>query len=338
MSGLMNKPILGITIGDPAGIGPEITLKALKEKEFYDMARPIVIGSYQVMEQALQQTGISLKLHRINKVADGLFVHNTVDVLDLDNMDVRQLKMGQVQSSCGQASYEYIKKAVELAQSGDIDGIVTAPINKEALKAADVPYIGHTEMLADLTKAEREMTMFSIENVKIFFLTRHVSLAEACRKVNNADFVLKGIKQAYEALQKLIGKKPKLAVAGLNPHSGEGGLLGMEEMNAIRPAIERAQAEGLDVVGPVPADSVFHFARKGHYDAVLSLYHDQGHIAAKMIDFEKTVSITLGLPILRTSVDHGTAFDIAGKGVASPVSMIEAIRAAIAYSSKYKSL
>jgi 4-phospho-D-threonate 3-dehydrogenase / 4-phospho-D-erythronate 3-dehydrogenase len=335
----MNQlPILGITIGDPAGIGPEITLKALQEKELYEISRPLVIGSRKVLERTAEQMGQAVSLHTVQHPEEGLYTYGTVDVLDVDNVDVTALQMGVVQAECGKASFEYIKQATEMALRQEIDAIVTAPINKEALKAGNVPYIGHTEMLADLTKAEREMTMFSIENVKIFFLTRHVSLAEACRKINDADFVLRGIRQAYEALRTLVETKPKLAVAGLNPHSGEGGLLGMEEIVAIRPAVERAREEGMDVIGPIPADSVFHFARKGQYDAVLSLYHDQGHIAAKMIDFEKTVSVTLGLPILRTSVDHGTAFDIAGKNLASPVSMIEALRTGAEYAVKYKTL
>jgi 4-phospho-D-threonate 3-dehydrogenase / 4-phospho-D-erythronate 3-dehydrogenase len=335
----MNQlPILGITIGDPAGIGPEITLKALQEKELYEISRPLVIGSRKVLERTAEQMGQAVSLHTVQHPEEGLYTYGTVDVLDVDNVDVTALQMGVVQAECGKASFEYIKQATEMALRQEIDAIVTAPINKEALKAGNVPYIGHTEMLADLTKAEREMTMFSIENVKIFFLTRHVSLAEACRKINDADFVLRGIRQAYEALRTLVETKPKLAVAGLNPHSGEGGLLGMEEIVAIRPAVERAREEGMDVIGPIPADSIFHFARKGQYDAVLSLYHDQGHIAAKMIDFEKTVSVTLGLPILRTSVDHGTAFDIAGKNLASPVSMIEALRTGAEYAVKYKTL
>ncbi|GGE13971.1 4-hydroxythreonine-4-phosphate dehydrogenase [Marinithermofilum abyssi] len=332
------RPILGITIGDPAGIGPEITLKALQEKEFYDAAKPIVIGSIPVLERMKERTGSWLQFHRVRHAAEGVYTYGTVDVLDLDNIQIDGLRMGEVQATCGQAAYEYIRKATELALKGEIDAVVTAPINKEALKAAGVPYIGHTEMLADLTNAKQEMTMFSVENVKIFFLTRHLPLMEACRRMRDSDFVLNGIRRSYASLCQLTGGTPKLAVAGLNPHSGEGGLLGTEEMDAIHPAVKRAQAEGKDVIGPIPADSVFHFARKGQYDAVLSLYHDQGHIAAKMIDFEKTVSITLGLPILRTSVDHGTAFDIAGHNLASPVSMMEAIRAAVAYADRYQTV
>ncbi len=329
-----NRPLLGITIGDPAGIGPEITLKALKEEEFYRLSRPLVIGSARVLERTREQLGLSLKIHRVKDPSEGRYTAGTVDVLDMDNIDVSSLRMGVVQEHCGRAAFEYIQRAAEWAKEGTIDAIVTAPINKESLKAAGVPYIGHTEMLAAMAGSREEMTMFQIQNVKIFFLTRHLPLAEACRKIRDADFVYGGIRRAYSALSSLTGKKPTLAVAALNPHAGEGGLLGTEEIEGILPAVQRAQREGMDVVGPVPADSVFHFARKGAYDAVLSLYHDQGHIAAKMIDFEKTVSITLGLPFLRTSVDHGTAFDIAGKGIASPVSMMEAIRAAITYTIK----
>ncbi|MBX6395425.1 MAG: 4-hydroxythreonine-4-phosphate dehydrogenase PdxA [Alicyclobacillaceae bacterium] len=328
-------PLLGITIGDPAGIGPEITLKALQQPELYQIARPLVIGSRKVLEQTSRQIDLRVEFHSVQHPQEGKYTFGVVDVLDVDNIDISTLRMGVVQAACGKASFEYIQRATELAMHAHIDAMVTAPINKEALKAASVPYIGHTEILADLTDSPRTMTMFSVENVKIFFLTRHVSLVEACGKIRDADFVWSGIRRAYEALQTLTETQPKLAVAGLNPHAGEGGLLGTEEIEAIRPAVERARAEGLDVVGPVPADSVFHFARKGHYDGVLSLYHDQGHIAAKMIDFEKTVSITLGLPILRTSVDHGTAFDIAGKNLASPVSMIEAVRTAAHYAVRY---
>jgi 4-hydroxythreonine-4-phosphate dehydrogenase len=333
---MSSRPILAITIGDPAGIGPEIALKALCDASLYEQARPLLVGSYAVLDDIRRRIQIPIQLRRVGKAAEALFEAGTADVLDLDNIDIQALQFGHVQATCGRAAFEYIQRAVDLANAREIDAIVTAPINKEALRAANVPYIGHTEMIADLQHAESVMTMFLIENVRIFFLTRHVSLIEACRLVNDPEFVFQGLERAYHALQSFSSPRPRLAVAGLNPHSGEGGLLGTEEVHSIRPAIERAVAQGMDVVGPIPADSVFHFARKGQYDAVLALYHDQGHIAAKMMDFEKTVSITLGLPTLRTSVDHGTAFDIAGKGVASAVSMIEAIRAAIRYAGAYQ--
>ena len=253
-----------------------------------------------------------------------------IDVLHQETVDPDKLRMGEVQALGGEAAYAAIRTSIELAMAGRIAGVATTPINKESLKAAKIPFIGHTEMFADQTGAREEMTMFTISGLKIFFLTRHVSLIEACRQITR-ERVLKGIENSLKALGQLGIATPHLAVAALNPHGGEDGLFGREEIEAIKPAIATARERGMRVSGPVPADSVFHMARIGRYDAVLSLYHDQGHIAAKMMDFEKTVSVTLGLPILRTSVDHGTAFDIAGTGKASAVSMIEAIKVAAEY-------
>ncbi len=326
---MAKRPILALTIGDPAGIGTEISVKSLTKEDIYHLAKPFLIGSAQVIQDTIHRLGLLLDIHQVQQVQDCRYQFGTIDVLDIDNIDLSKLEMGKVQAACGKAAYEYIHKATDLAKTGEIDAIVTAPINKEALKAASIPYIGHTEMIAELLDAKSNMTMFMIEGMRIFFLTRHVSLAEACRLIRDPEIVYRGIQQCYDVLTDTLPHRPKLAVAGLNPHAGEGGLLGDEELVSLIPAVKRAVEAGMDVVGPVPADSVFHFAKKGAYDAVLSLYHDQGHIASKMIDFEKTVSVTVGLPTLRTSVDHGTAFDIAGKGIASSVSMEEAIKAAV---------
>jgi 4-phospho-D-threonate 3-dehydrogenase / 4-phospho-D-erythronate 3-dehydrogenase len=324
------RPVLALTMGDPAGIGPEITAKAMMDKEVYMDARPFVIGDADVIKDAIRFSNLEAGVHVITKPDQALFQVGTIDVLDCGLMDIQNLNYGQEQAECGQAAFGYIKKAIQLAMNQEVDAVVTAPINKKSLKAAEVPYIGHTEMFAELTGAKEEMTMFSILNLKIFFLTRHVSLVEACRQIT-ADRVLRGIERSVKALKQLGFDNPRLAVAGLNPHAGENGLFGREEIDGIVPAVKEAKKQGLNVTGPVPADSVFHMARIGRFDAVLSLYHDQGHIAAKMMDFERTVSVTLGLPILRTSVDHGTAFDIAGKGIASPVSMLEAVRVGAEY-------
>jgi 4-hydroxythreonine-4-phosphate dehydrogenase len=326
----MERPVLALTMGDPAGIGPEIVVKAMLDQEVHNMSQSFVIGDVSVVQDALQFSGLTANIRKITAPWEAQYEYGTIDVLDLGLMNVDELQYGKVQASCGVAAFGYIKKAIELAMDGSVDAVVTAPINKESLKAAQVPYIGHTEMFADLTGAAEEMTMFSILNLKIFFLTRHVSLAEACRLITK-DRVLSGIEKSINALKQLGFENPRLAVAGLNPHAGENGLFGREEMDEIVPAVMEATSRGLNVVGPVPADSVFHMARIGRFDAVLSLYHDQGHIAAKMMDFERTVSVTLGLPILRTSVDHGTAFDIAGKGIASAVSMIESVRVGAEY-------
>ena len=235
----------------------------------------------------------------------------------------------------GQAAYEYIKKATELCLAHKADVLSTTAINKESLKLAEVPYIGHTEIVGALTGTKNPLTMFQVRNLRVFFLTRHVSLRKACDLVTK-DSLLTFIRDCVKALEVLGVKNPKIAVAGLNPHSGEHGLFGTEEVDHVIPAVLEAKARGIDIEGPIGADSVFYQALNGRYDAVLSLYHDQGHIATKMVDFERTISITNGMPILRTSVDHGTALDIAGKGIASPVSMIEAIRLAVEYAPNFK--
>jgi 4-phospho-D-threonate 3-dehydrogenase / 4-phospho-D-erythronate 3-dehydrogenase len=324
------RPVLAVTMGDPAGIGPEIAVRALLAPEVRDCSRSFLIGDARVFERALGVCGLSASLNRIagpEGIADRPGV---IDVVHQQTADPDVLQVGKVQALGGEAAYAAIRTSIELAMAGRVAGVATTPINKESLKAAKIPFIGHTEMFAEHTGAREEMTMFTISGLKIFFLTRHVSLMEACRQITR-ERTLAGIERAMKALHQLGIDTPHLAVAALNPHGGEDGLFGREEMDAIKPAIEAARARGMQVSGPVPADSVFHMARIGRYDAVLSLYHDQGHIAAKMMDFEKTVSVTLGLPILRTSVDHGTAFDIAGTGRASAVSMIEAIKVAAEY-------
>ena len=324
------RPLLAITMGDPAGIGPEIAVRALLSPDVRACSRSFLIGDARVFEQALSVCGEYATLNQITGPEALADRDGFIDVLHQETCDPSSLKMGKVQALGGEAAYAAIRTSIDLAMAHRIDGIATTPINKESLKAAKIPFIGHTEMFAEHTGAREEMTMFTISGLKIFFLTRHMSLVQACQSITR-ERTLSGIEKAMKALRQLGIERPHLAVAALNPHGGEDGLFGREEMDAIKPAIEAARARGMQVSGPVPADSVFHMARIGRYDAVLSLYHDQGHIAAKMMDFEKTVSVTLGLPILRTSVDHGTAFDIAGTGKASAVSMIEAIKVAAEY-------
>ena len=326
----MDRPIIGIPMGDPAGIGPEIVVKALNSQEVYQISKPLVIGDKDLISQAMKFCGIDLNINLVADPDEGEYTRGTIDLIDLDNVDIDKLEIGKIQAMAGQAAFEYIKKAVEIAMDKKIDAIATTPINKESLKAANIPYIGHTEMLESLTNTSNPLTMFQVDNLRVFFLTRHLSLRKACDLVTK-ERVYDYIVRSRDALEVLGIRDAKIAVAGLNPHSGEHGLFGDEEVKEIEPAIKKAQEEGIKVVGPVPADSVFYFALKGHYDAVLSLYHDQGHIATKMVDFERTVSITNNLPFLRTSVDHGTAFDIAGTGKASEVSMVEAIKVAAKY-------
>lgn len=328
------REIIAIPMGDPAGIGPEITAKALANKEIYDMCKPIVVGDAKVFTKAIEIVEKDLNVNIISTPEDGKYEYGTVDLIDLNNIDIDELEYGVVQAQCGKAAFEYIETSVNLAKEGKVKALATTPINKESLKAAGVPYIGHTEMLESLTNTKDPLTMFEVRNMRIFFLTRHLSLKDAIAQMTK-ERVRDYLNRVDKAMQRLGLESRKIAVAGLNPHSGEGGLFGMEEVEEIRPGIEAAIEDGIDAVGPVPADSVFHHALNGKFDAVLSLYHDQGHIAAKMTDFHRTISITNGLPFLRTSVDHGTAFDIAGKNIAASLSMEECIKLAAQYAPKF---
>ena len=330
----MRLPIIAIPLGDPAGIGPEIVIKALAEKEIYDICRPLVVGDTRVLKQAIGFCGLHLNINSVDKASKGIYSVGTLDVIDLHNVDMASLRMGQVQAQGGQAAFEFIKKSVDMALAHEVDAIATTPINKESLRAGKVDYIGHTEILAGLTGTHDPLTMFEVRNMRVFFLTRHVSLRQACDLVTK-ERILDYITRCHQALRRLGITEGTMAVAGLNPHSGEHGLFGDEEVEQVTPAILEAQKQGYQVVGPIGADSVFHLALMGRFNSVLSLYHDQGHIATKTLDFERTIALTIGLPFLRTSVDHGTAFDIAGTGKASAVSMMEAIRLAAKYSPHY---
>lgn len=327
MNALDQRPIIGITAGDPAGVGPEIVARAVAKGDLHETARLLVFGTASVMARAIQLVGADLSVHAVEHPNRGVFSAGTMDLVDLATEEARDLQPGAIQGAAGKAAFQYIRLAIEMAMAGEIDAIATAPINKESLRAGEVPYLDHTEMLAKLSDSPNPMTLFVLDNLRIFFLTRHVSLAEACRQVTAAS-VLEALQRSDTELRRLGIEKPRIAIAGLNPHASDGGLFGNEEETQIVPAAAQARALGLDVYGPVPADAVFYMNRTGRYDAVLALYHDQGHIAAKTVDFERTISVTVGLPFLRTSVDHGTAFDIAWKGIASAIGMEEAIKIA----------
>lgn len=331
----MKKPVIGIPMGDPAGIGPEIILKALSVDKLYDICVPVIIGSLDVLEKIDEVINSGLMLNRIQKPKDAEGKFGTVDIIDLANIDAGRLEWGVVNGSAGKAAYDYIEKSAEFGMNGQVNAIATTPINKESIKAANVNFIGHTEMLAHLSDTEDPLTMFQVHNMRVFFLSRHLSLKAACDAVKK-DKVKDYIIRSIAALKNLGINNPLLAVAGLNPHNGEHGMFGYEEVTEIAPAVEECTADGYNVVGPIPGDSVFAMALKGKFDGVLSMYHDQGHIATKTVDFERTISLTIGMPFLRTSVDHGTAFDIAGKGIASGISMYEAIRLAAEYAYVYR--
>lgn len=317
-------------MGDPAGVGPEIVVKALKNKEIYYQCKPLVIGDYEVLRKALEITKSSLKLNVVSKPDEGKYTLGTIDYINLNNIDISKLEYGKVQAQCGQAAFDYLSYAIKLALDKKVTAIATTPLNKESFKAAGVPYIGHTEVLEKLTNTPDPLTMFEVRGLKVFFYSRHVPLRKACELITK-EGIEKFIVRCEKALKVLGIEKPHMAIAGLNPHSGEHGLFGDEEVKYIFPAVKNLQERGVDINGPIGADSVFYQALNGKYDAVLSLYHDQGHIATKMVDFERTISLTNNMPFLRTSVDHGTAFDIAGTGKASDVSMVESILLAAKY-------
>lgn len=330
----MKKPLIAVPIGDPAGVGPEIVAKSVASEKVFEAADCVIVGDKTIIENAIKIVGVDLTVHVISEAEEGDYRKGILNLIDLGNVDMAKFEFGKVNGMCGKAAYEYIAKCIELANEGKVDAVATTPINKESLRAGGINYIGHTEIFGALTETEDPLTMFETNGMRVFFLTRHVSLREMLDMITK-DRIIDYVKRCMKALEKLGVTDGTMAIAGLNPHSGEHGLFGWEEVNEIMPAIEKLQAEGYKVVGPIGADSVFHQAAQGRYNSVLSLYHDQGHIATKTLDFEKTIAITNGMPILRTSVDHGTAFDIAGKGIVSAVSMIEAILLAAKYAPNF---
>lgn len=333
--------IIGITMGDPASIGPEITAKALSDPLVYTRCKPLVVGDVPVMEEALKITGLSdrLKIHGIKDVSEALFEYGTIDVYDMGIVDMKELVRGRVSAMAGDAAFQYVKKVIELAMDHKIDATVTNALNKEAMNLAGHHYSGHTEIYADYTGTKKYTMMLAHENLRVVHVSTHVSLREACDRVKK-ERILEVIRIADQACRQLGIAQPRIGVAGLNPHSGENGMFGREEIEEITPAIEAAKAEGILADGPVPPDTVFSKARGGWYDIVVAMYHDQGHIPLKVVGFvynqeEKKwdavagVNITLGLPIIRASVDHGTAFDQAGTGLASEISLKNAMDYAI---------
>jgi 4-hydroxythreonine-4-phosphate dehydrogenase len=333
------SPVLGITMGDPAGVGPEITAKALARSDAAGACRPVVIGDGSIMRATLDLLQSSLRLHLVERVDQCRFEPGTVECLDLRNVNAATLPKGTVSAEAGRAAYAYIERGVRLCQTGELDGIVTAPINKEALAAGGVQHSGHTEILARLSDTKDFAMLLMGKELRVIHVTTHVALRRVPDLVTR-DRVLRVIRLAQQTMTGLGVDRPRIAVCGLNPHAGEDGLFGDEEKREIVPAIEDARREGLDVHGPLPADTLFSRARGGEFHIVLAMYHDQGHVPVKTLGFtydERTgawtglsgVNVTVGLPFLRVSVDHGTAFDRAWKGIANPESMVEALEVAV---------
>ncbi|MBR6592259.1 MAG: 4-hydroxythreonine-4-phosphate dehydrogenase PdxA [Prevotella sp.] len=329
------QPILAITMGDPAGIGPEIVVKALTIKETYEMCRPIVTGDAKVMEWAAKQLGADVKINAIANVSEAKFEYGTIDVYDLNCIDMEQFEPGKVAPQCGNAAFVSIIKAIELAMAGEVDGTVTAPLNKEALNLAGHHFDGHTEIYAHFTGTKKYAMLLADEFLRVIHVSTHVSLREACDRVKKPR-IIEVTELISDACKQFGIDNPRIGIAGLNPHASDGGLFGWEEEKEILPAVEELRARGFNVDGPVPPDTLFAKARCGKYDGCVAMYHDQGHIPFKVVGFNwnketgkmdsaQGVNITLGLPIIRVSVDHGTAFDVAGQGIASPSAMLLSI-------------
>lgn len=323
----MQKPLIFITLGDPAGIGPEVTAKSLEEIGNTDDYHTVVIGSHDVFKKTLETCSIKLKFNLIKSIEELNKVNNSIHLLDLNNTP-NELQMGKVDAKSGKASVEWVLKAGELASKTTNSAIVTAPINKEACTLAGYKDIGHMEIFQSQTNSKEVATMLVADNLRVVHLTTHRSLRIACDYVTK-DNVYNKIKLTHDYFINCGFINPKIAVSALNPHASDGGILGDEEAKQISPAINDAKNDGINATGPIPADTVFNQAIDGKYDVVLAMYHDQGHIPIKVHNWEKSISVNLGLPFVRTSVDHGTAFDIAGKGIAHHASMTEAIRQAV---------
>ena len=328
MTSASDKPAIAITMGDPCGIGPEVVVKALSDQRVYASCRPLVVGNVYAMQRAVELTGLPLRINESNNPRDAGRDDRVVDVLDIKNLDPEDITVGQINPTCGKAAMEWVTKAGELALSGAVAGLATAPLNKEAASLAGYQSIGHMELLQELSEAKIVATMLMAKNLRVVHLSTHRSLRIACDYVKQ-DRIIDFLQLTHDSFVKWGFQSPRIGAAALNPHGSDGGLLGNEEAEEIAPAVQAARERGINVTGPVPADIIFHQAIQGQYDVVLAMFHDQGHIPVKVYGFEESITANLGLPFVRTSVDHGTAFDIAGKGIASEASMLEAVRLAV---------
>jgi 4-hydroxythreonine-4-phosphate dehydrogenase len=332
---LIDKPFLAITMGDPAGVGAEVTVKTLADKKIYAKCKPFVIGNTEAIKSALEIVGAPVKTKSVISLGEIKGEYGIIDVFDINNLDFNNIEYGKLSAIAGKASVEWILKAGEMAAAGDIQAIVTAPINKEACSMAGYDDIGHMEIFQTQTNSSNVATMLMARNLRVVHLTTHKALRNACDYVTK-DNVLDKILLTDHYFKKWGWDSPRIGVAALNPHASDGGLLGNEEQKQILPAVEEAISEGVDVKGPIPADTIFNQNIAGKFDVCIAMYHDQGHIPIKVYDWARSISVNLGLPFVRTSVDHGTAFDIAGKGIADHISMKESIDVAVSVVSDNK--
>ncbi len=324
------RPVTAITMGDPAGIGPEIVVGTMLDPSIIECCKPFVIGDAVILQRAADVLGKKIQIHKISDPDEALYEFGTIDILETGEYDTDSIVWGEVQALAGQMSYDWIMKSIELGLAGKVDAVSTSPINKQSIKLIGVKEPGHTEIYQNATKSPYALTMFSCHKLRVFFVSRHMSLIDAVHFATK-DVVLDFLKNIDYELKSVGIENPLIAVAGINPHNGDNGLFGREEIDELFPAVDAAKELGINAVGPIPGDSIFNIGKSGKFDAILSMYHDQGHIACKTLDFEKSVTITWGLPFIRGSVDHGTAFDIAGKGIAGCISLIESTKVCVEY-------
>jgi 4-phospho-D-threonate 3-dehydrogenase / 4-phospho-D-erythronate 3-dehydrogenase len=339
------KPIIAITMGDPASIGPEIAVQALLKESIHAICKPIIVGDAKVFEQIISLLQLKATVNAIDEVANAKYEFGTIDVLDLKNVDIDTLVFGEISAMCGEAAFQSVKTVIELALAKEVDATVTGPINKKSINLAGHHFAGHTEIYAHFTNTKKYAMLLVEDKMKVIHVSTHVSLRQACDLVKK-ERILQVTELLYNGMLSLGETNLKIGIAGLNPHAGDSGLFGTEDDLEILPAVEEAKRLGYDVEGPVPPDTMFAKAATGYYGGVVAMYHDQGHIPFKLTGFKwntgknqmdsvKGVNITMGLPIIRTSVDHGTAFEIAGKGIASADAMVLAIESAVQLS-KYR--
>lgn len=336
---LNNKPIIAITMGDPASIGPEVAVKALAKKEIYEICNPIIIGDARVIQKTLDELKIEKRINIISDVQDAKFEKSEIDVYHIEMVDIEKLEIGKVSAMAGEAAFQSVIKVIELAMESKVNATVTAPLHKESINLAGHKFSGHTEIYAHYTNTKKYAMLLVEEDLRVIHVSTHVSLRQACDAVEK-NRIIEVTELINDACKQFGIISPRIAIAALNPHAGDGGLFGDEEIKEIIPAIKELKEKGINAEGPYPADTLFAIAKGGTFDGCVAMYHDQGHIPFKLVGFNwdketnkmksvRGVNITLGLPIIRTSVDHGTAFEIAGKGVASEDAMVLAIEYAV---------
>lgn len=332
----MEKPIVAITMGDAAGIGPEITCKTLLKADVFETCRPVVLGDIRIIEDIIKRCRLDLKTHLIRSAEEAECKYGQIDIIDYGDIDLSEWEFGKLSKSCGEAAVHYTKEACRMCMAGQVDAMVSAPLNKAAMRMAGYHYEGQTQIIGEMTNSSNYGMLLLLGNMRVLMYSNHCSLEDACHKVKK-ETVYEKISLIHEGLKKITPlEHPTIAVSALNPHCGEGGMFGRQELDEIIPAIEKARLEGITVIGPVPADTVFVEAKEGKYDAVIAMYHDQANMAMKLLGFGNVVTLLVGVPVIRTSTGHGTAFNIAGQNIANEENLHQAVLEAAKLASMQK--